>query len=284
MSYDQTDVQYDSYQDEDRQSDGLISIQGRHGAPEAKSGFHFFLGKANVPEGFTPGAPWEAGQEFIKQKNEWVGGWKCDMLAMMIICARAQPFRKDKDGKREAWVDQWPKGAAPNTHAMHVDVLLIASGLEELGPVKWVSNGSAISFAIVAGKGKEQPQGGILERVRSEVLHTADQLSPKGREKAKAYWCFWITVAGQRDAKGGVVYTKTKSGGVTTIPVAILPDVIDKKWLVDNYVGAEWDLRGKELRAEWELWRATKLTDDHIGGELGPMRNTPQEIENEPPF
>jgi hypothetical protein len=277
MSYDQTDVQYDQYSDSDGQGDGLISIQGRHGNPEAKSGFHFFLGKANVPDGYTPGAPWEAGQEFIKQKGEWVDGWKCDALAMRIICVRAQPFEKDKDGRRLRWVEQWPKNAPANSHAMHCDVLMIASGIEDLGPVKWVSNGSAISFAIVAGKGKEQPQGGILERIRSEVLTVADQLSPKGRAKAKVYWAFWITIAGQVDSKGKTVYTKTPSGGVITLPAPVLPEVVDKKWLIDNYAGPEADLEGKQLRAEWELWRSTRMTDEP----QAPGRNVPEEIEED---
>jgi len=281
MSYDSTDVQYDSYDDNDRQNDGLISIQGRHGIPEARTAFHFFLGKANVPEGFVPGAPWVAHEEYIKTKGETVEGWKADALPMYIICVRAQAYRKGADGKRIAWVDQWPKGAAPNTHAMHVDVLLVAQGLEELGPVKWVSNGSAISFAIVAGKGKEQPQGGILERLRTEVLGEADRLSPKGRAKAKAYWCFWVTIAGQRDAKGNPVYTKTPSGGAITIPVPLLPAKVDQKWLVDNYVGAEIDLYGKEQRALWELWRSTKMTDDATPAAQPNGRNVPQTIEEE---
>lgn len=279
MSYDSTEVTYDSYSDDERQNDGLISIQGRHGIPEAKTAFHFFLGKANVPESFTPGAPWVAHDEYIKTKGETVEGWKADELAMYIICVRGQPYQKGADGKRIAWVDRWPKGAAPNSHAMHVDVLLVAQGLEELGPVKWVSNGSAISFAIVAGKGKEQPQGGILERLRSEVLAKADELSPKGRAKNKVYWAFWVTIAGQRDAKGNVVYTKTPSGGAITIPVPLLPPVVDAKWLKDNYVGAEIDLYGKEQRALWEEWRATKMTDEAQPVATG--RNVPQEVEPE---
>src|SRR5438067_1252813 len=112
MSYDSTDAQYDSYDDSDRQGDGLISIQGRHGVPEAKTPFHFFLGKENVPDGFTPGAPWVAHEEYIKQKGETVEGWKADALPMYIICARAQPYRKDPEtAKRIEWLTDWPKNA-----------------------------------------------------------------------------------------------------------------------------------------------------------------------------
>jgi hypothetical protein len=175
-NYDETEVQYDSY-DEGEQGDGLIRIQSRHGNPETGSVFRFFLGKDNVPEGFTPGAPWVAHKEYIKSAGKHIEGWKAEALPMMIICARAQAFRKGKDEKREAWVDSWPKDAPPNSHGMHCDVLLIARGLEELGPVVWSTNGASTSFAIISGKGKRQPQGGILERIRNEVLAEADRLS-----------------------------------------------------------------------------------------------------------
>lgn len=279
MSYDSTDVQYDSYDDGERQGDGLISLQGRHGNPEARTAFHFFLGKENVPEGFTPGAPWVAHDEYIKQKGETVEGWKADELPMYIICARAQPYAKGADGKRTAWLEQWPKGAAANTVAQHVDVLLVAQGLEALGPVKWVSNGSAISFAIVAGKSPRQPQGGILERIRTEVLAEADRLSPKARARNNVYWAFWVTIAGQKDAKGKPVYTKTASGGAITIPVPLLPATVDAAWLKANYVGADIDIYGKEIRALYEVWRSTKMTDEPQPAASG--RNVPQPIEEE---
>jgi hypothetical protein len=284
-NYDETEVTYDSYDDGDGQGDGLVRIQSRHGNPEIGSAFRFFLGANNVPEGFAPGAPWVAHQEYLKSKNEKIDGWKCEALPMYIICARAQPFKKDKDGKRTEWVESWPKNAPANSHAMHADVLLIAAGLEELGPVVWSTNGSSTAFAIISGKGKNQPQGGILERIRTEVLAEADRLSAKVkvRAKNKVYWAFWVTISGQADAKGNPVYTKTSSGGAITLPVPVLPAKVDGAWLATNYVGAEIDTYGRQVRAEYETWRSTKRTDEAQPAKAQGGRNVPQEIEEEEP-
>jgi hypothetical protein len=294
-NYDETEVQYDSY-DEGEQGDGLIRIQSRHGNPETGSVFRFFLGKDNVPEGFTPGAPWVAHKEYIKSAGKHIEGWKAEALPMMIICARAQAFRKGKDEKREAWVDSWPKDAPPNSHGMHCDVLLIARGLEELGPVVWSTNGASTSFAIISGKGKRQPQGGILERIRNEVLAEADRLSQKVkvRAKNKVYWAFWITIAGQTDKDDSPVYTPTAGGNPITIPVPLLPPKVDGKWLAERYVGADLDAQGRALRAEYETWRTTRRTDStpepqqlmgitEAGATRREGRNVPQPVEEEAP-
>lgn len=280
-NYDETEVQYDSYDDEDGQGDGLPRIQSRHGNPEAGTGFRFFLGAENVPEGFVPGAPWVAHKEYIKSASKWVEGWKAEALPMYIICARAQVFKKDKEGKREAWVDSWPKDAPPNSHGMHCDVLLCAKGLEALGPVVWSTNGSSTAFAIIGNKGKRQPQGGILARIRDEVLAEADRLSAKVkvRAKNKVYWAFWITIAGQKDAKGQPVYTPTPSGNPITIPVPVLPAKVDAAWLKQNYVGADIDQYGRALRAEYETWRNTKRAETALA-EV-EHRNIPEEVETD---
>lgn len=276
-NYDETEVSYDSYDDEDGQGDGLPRIQSRHGNPEAGSTFRFFLGAEGLPEGFVPGAPWVAHKEYIKTASKWVEGWKAEALPMYIICARAQVFKKDKEGKREAWVDSWPKDAPPNSHGMHCDVLLVAQGLEALGPVVWSTNGSSTSFAIIGNKGKRQPQGGILARIRDEVLAEADRLSAKVkvRAKNKVYWAFWVTIAGQKDAKGQPIYTPTPSGSPITIPVPVLPAKVDAAWLKANYVGADIDRYGRELRAEFETWRNTKRTESA----QVEHRNIPEEVE-----
>lgn len=282
-NYDETEQQYDSYDDENGQNDGLTRIQSRHGNPETGSTFRFFLGRDSVPEGFTPGAPWTPHKEYIKSAAKHIEGWKADALPMMIICAKAQPFRKGKDEKREAWVDVWPKDAAPNSHGMHADVLLIAKGLEELGPVVWSTNGASTAFAIISGKGKRQPQGGILERIRNEVLAEADRLSKKVtvRAKNKVYWAFWVTVRGQTDKDGNPVYAPTGGGNPITIPVPALPTKVDAKWLAEHYVGAELDTQGRDLRAQYETWRTTRRTDSAQPAAPSNGRNVPQPIEEE---
>lgn len=285
-NYDETEVQYDSYDDGDAQNDGLIRIQSRHGNPETGSAFRFFLGRDNVPEGFVPGAPWVAHKEYIKSAAKHVDGWKADALPMMIICARAQPFRKDKEGKREAWVEQWPKDSAPNSHGMHVDLLLIAKGLEELGPVVWSTNSASTAFAIISGKGKRQPQGGILERIRTEVLAEADRLSQKVkvRAKNKVYWAFWVTVRGQTDSQDQPVYTPTPGGSPITTPIPALPTKVSARWLAEHYVGAELDAQGRALRAEYETWRNARRTDTAPAEQPKNGRNVPQPVEDDAVF
>jgi hypothetical protein len=262
-NYDEQDQQYDSYEDDSGDNDGLIRIQSRHGNPETGSVFRFFLGKDNVPEGYTPGAPWVAHKEYIKTAGKHVDGWKADALPVAIITYRAQAYRKNKENKREAWVDQWPKDAPKGSHGQHADVLLIAKGIEDLGPVVWSTNSSSHAFAIISGKNKRQPQGGILERIRADVLAEADRLSKKitVRAKNKVYWAFWITISGMVDGKGTPIYTPTDSGNPITVPVAVLPAKVDGKWLAERYVGAEMDALGRALRAEYETWRTTRRAD-----------------------
>lgn len=283
-NYDETEVQYDSYDDDNGEGDGLPRIQSRHGSPEAGTTFRFFLGKENVPEGFIPGAPWVAHKEYIKAAGKHIEGWKAEELPMMIICARAQPYHKGADQKRDKWVETWPKDAPANSHGMHADVLLIAQGLEALGPVVWSTNSTSHAFAIVSGKNKRQPAGGILERIRNDVLAEADRVSSKikVRAKNKVYWAFWITIAGQKDAKGEPVYTPTSSGNAITVPVPVLPAKVDAKWLAAQYVGAESDTYGRQVRADYETWRNTRRTDTAQPSQPAKSgRNVPQPIEEE---
>ena len=285
-SYD-AEITYDTYADDDAQGDGLPRIQSRHGDPAANSAFRFFLAQENTFDGFEPSEPWRAHTEYFKATNTRVPGWACEALPMMIICARSQVYAKGPDGKRTSWVASWPKDAPKNSHGMHVDVLLYAKGLELLGPVVWSTNGSTTSFAIIGQKGTRQPEGGILSRIRDEVLSTADRLSAKvkTRAKAKAYWAFWATIAGAVDAKGAPVYTQPIAGGsVVTIPVPVLPAVLDGKWLAGVYVGADLDAYGRQLRAEYETWRTETRTDTPTPATNGNGRNVPQDVSDDVEF
>lgn len=279
-SFDTTE-QFETYDDGDHSSDGLVRIQWRQGSVQQGTGGYFFLSKKNVPEGFAPsGSAWAPHQEYFKESRTRDDGWKAEALPMYIICARGQPFKK---GDTKTWLETWPKGAEPNTIAQHADVLFVAEGLEELGPVCWSTNSTTTAFAIISGADpKRNPRGGILHRIREEVLGTADAVSSKlkDRKKKRLYWLFWITVATQRDAKGQVVYTPTKSGTDVTLPVPILPETIDVAWLTKNFVGAEIALYGREIRAEYEPWRATRFTNDAAP----PQTAQPAGREEEPPF
>lgn len=274
----ETGVEYGNYADDDQQGDGLVRIQWRQGDVKAQTPGYFFLSKKNVPEGFAPsGESWTAHQEYFEGTRTRDDGWKADELPMCIICARAQPYRR---GDIKVWLDAWPKGAEPNTIGQHADLLLIADGLTELGPVCWSTNSTTVAFAIISGADpKRNPKGGILYRIREEVLSAADALAKsfKDRKKKKLYWLFWITIASQRDTKGAVVFTPT-NGKDVTLPVPLLPMEMDAAWLNEHYSGKDMASYGEAMRAMYDDWRCTKFTNEARPAATNG-RNVPQPIE-----
>lgn len=277
-TFDDDGSQYGSYQDDDAQGDGLVRIQWRQGDVKQGTPGYFYLSARDVAEDFQPGAAWQACQEYFEQTDTRDKGWKAETLPVAIICARAQAYRR---GDVKEWLESWPKGGDSADIAMHCDVLLIADGLQDLGPVVWSTNATTTAFAVI-GKAdpKKDPQGGILHRIREQVLGSADKAAKVAYRKAKKlYWLFWIEIGSQRDDKGAVVFTKTKAKAVTK-PVPLLPTAIDMAWLKKNYVGEEMAAYGNEMRQAYEEWRAAKRTNDApIPVKTG--RNVPQEIEPE---
>ena len=283
-TFDQDDgKQYGEYQDDDPQGDGLVRIQWRHGDKKNKSAGFFFLAKEGTPDGFVPGTAWTAHEEYFESTDKTVNGWKAEQLPMAIICARSQPYIRGAQGAQPVWLDSWPKDSADSI-AMHCDVLLIADGLQELGVVKWATNGSTVAFAIIGrADPKRDPQGGILHRIREEVLQAADVAAKIAyRKKKKLYWLFWVTIATERDPKGQIVYTPTK-GPMVTIPRVQLPPTIDRAWLVENFVGQGTATYGEEMRSQYDAWRLTKQGNEPVTPTAGG-RNVPQAIEEDLPF
>lgn len=283
----ETGVQYGDYADDDRTGDGLVRLQWRQGDVKAGTGGYFFLSKKNVPEGFTPsGESWKPHAEYFEGTRTRDDGWKAESLPVCIICARAQPFIRPADGSKanKVWLNAWDKNN--DRCAQHADVLLIADGLEQLGPVCWSTNSTTVAFAIISGADpKRNPQGGILHRIREEVLDAADKASKAftERKRKKLYWLFWITIATQRDAKGAVVFTPT-SGKDVTLPAAVLPAKIDATWLNSAYSGKDMAGYGEAMRAAYDEWRLTKFTNEPQ--EAQPVaatnghRNIPQPVDD----
>lgn len=279
-NFDQDDGnQYGSYQDDDVQGDGLIRIQWRQGDVKQGTPGYFFLSGRDVPEDFTPGAAWAAHKEYFEQTDSREDGWKAEQLPVAIICARSQPYRRGEN-VTEKWLESWPKGGDSADIAMHCDVLLIADGLQDLGPVKWSTGATTTAFAVIGRPDpKKDPAGGILHRIREEVLGAADKAAKIAyRKQKKLYWLFWVTIGSQRDAKGAVVFTKTKAKAVTK-PVPLLPATVDTAWLKANWAGDEMAKYGNEIRQAYEDWRATRRTND--AQPVKPMngRNVPQPVD-----
>lgn len=283
---------FGDYQDDERQGDGLVRLQWRQGDPKANTGGYFFLSMKNVPEGFAPnGDSWQTHEEYFENTRTRDQGWKSTALPMMIICARGQVFVRPPDGSKQGkiWLDRWD---ASRDCAQHVDLLLIADGLQELGPVCWSTNSTTVAFAIISGADpKRNPAGGILHRIREEVLGAADRASKvmQNRKAKKLYWLFWITIASQTDAKGKPVFTPT-AGKDVTLPAPVLPATVDTKWLSAAYVGKEMAEYGESMRGLFDEWRLTKFTNDPVPATAAQPeptartngRNVPESIEDLP--
>lgn len=274
-----TGEQYGDAQDEAVQGDGLVAIQWRQGDIKAETPGYFYLSGKNLPEGFTPGDPWVQHREFFESTNTREDGWKAEALPAAIICARSQPYLRAPKGSDAGpeWLEAWPKGN--KDAAMHCDVLLVARGLEDLGPVKWSTGGTTTAFAIIGrADPKKDPRGGILAQ-QLGVLQAADKAAKIAyREKKRLYWLFWLTIASERDAKNKVLFTQTPGKAVTR-PAAVLPTVIDTAWLKATFVGAEMAAYGNEMREAFAEWKATKRTNDAPAKATG--RNVPQPIEDD---
>lgn len=264
------DIAFGTYAEDETQGDGLIRIQWRHGDPKTSTGGFFFLAKNAVLEGFAPGKPWASHAEYFEQSRTREDGWKAEALQICVICARAQPYLRGD--KVKTWLDRWPKDT-PNA-AMHVDLLLIAEGLEELGPICWSTNGTKTAFAIIGrADAKRGFAGGILERLKTDILTPAGKLI--GKDVTKQPWLFWVTVATERNAKG-VVYTETP-GKLVTLPVLTLPATVDRDWLAKAYAGKQMATYGEEMRALYDEWKQTRYTNDTPATN---GKNRPQPLDN----
>lgn len=269
-------VTFGDYQDDEGRGDGIVRIQWRQGDPKAQTPGYFFLAKENVPEGFAPNADtWKPTTEYFEMTRTRSDGWKAEVLPICIICARAQPYQR---GDTKVWLDVWPKGAPSNTIGQHADLLLIAQGLEDLGPVCWSTNSTTVAFAIISGPDpKRNPKGGILHRVREEVLKPMGQAMKPPRELRKQPWLCWVTIASQRDAKGQVVFTPT-AGKDVTLPVPQIPEVVDLEWLRANYSGRSMAEYGEQQRFQFDAWRNTRYTNETQPAANG-HRNVPEPVD-----
>lgn len=258
---------FGTYGDEEQQGDGLPRLQWRNGDPKTKTGGYFFIDAERLGD-IAPAEPWIETEEYFESSGKHVKGYKAEALPIMAICARAQPLMIDKATKAKTWLDKWEAGAS-----MHADVLLIARGLEKIGPVVWSTNSTKTAFAIIGRATPTRSDGdGILASLKNRVLKPA---SVK-RDLTRQPWLFWLTVATERDAKG-IVYTPTPGPKVTR-PVAVIPANIDRAYLESVYVGKELAEYGEAMRKFYEEWRATTMSN--TAPVAAPAKNAPQAIED----
>ncbi len=258
------DVTFQTY-DEPTQGDGLVRFQWRNGERKRKSGGYFFLPARRLPEGFTPGAPWVETTEVFESGDE-EPGYKAEVLKLAIIGARQQPFIK-RDGVK-TWLPRGKYAKGEQGAGLQVDVLCAAEGLEELGPVCWASSTVKTSFAIIA-------RDGILHTLKDQVVKAAEAI----KKAPLRPWCFWATVATERDAKGAVVYTETQGKPVTR-PMLALPATIDKAALIGMATGKDWAVWGEEQRGAYDAWFKEERTND-VAPAQPAGKNVPQVIDGD---
>lgn len=268
MSFDKelAGLDFADYQEDERNGDGLVRILNRNGDPKAGTNGYFFVAAENLPDGFKPeGGDWKAKKEFFETTNKRIDGWAADQITLSIITVRAQPFYRDANDNK-VWCDAWPKDQ--ERAGMHVDVLAVVDGLNELGPVVWATNSTKAAFGIIGrADPKRGTKDGILETFKRLVLTPAGQMAKK--DLTKRPWCFSATVGFEKTDQGEPVYTQT-AGRMVTVPVLILPSKIDKSYLVSIYAGLDMAKYGEMMRAEYDVWRNTKMTNS-----TAPQRQQP---------
>lgn len=257
-------VQFKTY-DDGSQGDGLVRIQWRNGEPKLRTAGYFFVASERLGD-FTPGAPWQPCEE-VFESGATAEGFKAETLKIAVIGVRQQPFIR-KDGVK-VWLEKYAKGE--QGASLQVDVLCVAEGLESLGVVVWGSATVKTSFAIVG-----RPDG-IIHRINSDILKPAGALAKKDMRP----WCFWATIATERDDKGKVVYTQTQGKPVTR-PVLSLPKTVDQAWLVAQYTGKEMLTYGEDQRATYDDWVRERRTNDAKPADEAEHRNIPQPVEEVP--
>lgn len=258
------DVTFQTY-DEPTQGDGLVRFQWRNGERKRKSGGYFFIAARRLPEGFSPGAPWEPTTEIFESGAE-EEGFKAETLKLAIIGARQQPFIR-KDGVK-TWLPKGKYAKGEQGAGLQVDVLCAAEGLESLGPVVWSSSTVKTSFAIIA-------RDGILHTLKDQVVKTAEAI----KKAPLRPWCFWATIGTERDAKGAVVYTETQGKPVTR-PMLTLPAAIDKAALIGMATGKDWAVWGEEQRGAYDAWFKEERTND-VAPAQPAGKNVPQVIDGD---
>lgn len=256
-------VEFQKY-DDGSQGDGLLRIQWRNGEARSKTGGYFFVSKERLGD-TTPGDPWVETEETF-ESGATAEGFKAEALRLAIIGVRQQPYLRTETGK--LWLEKYAKGE--QGASIQVDVLAVVEGLEDLGVVVWGSATVKTGFAIVG-----RPDG-IVHRLHEEIIKPASVLAKKDMRP----WCFWATVATEKDGKGKPVYTQTK-GKPVTLPVLDLPNTVDIDYLNSVYTGRDMVLYGEQQRAAYDVWMKERRTNDAPQPAKPEPKNKPVEIEVE---
>lgn len=227
-----------TYQETSRESDGLLRIQWRNGQPAASTPGHFFV-EADRLEALGMEAPAEPWKPFtaVFANGDSKDGYRCDAAKLQIIGVRQQDATRDADGRLTFLTQRSDRNNRPDGWTVVVEMLCGIEGFDT--PVVIRSRTIKTSMALIIE---------IYSKMR-DLRRDAGKLAGK----ALPPWFFFAPVAGAKDAKGKVVYEKTK-GAMVTPPRLVLPAGEGRDLYNALYVGREfvqWGEAAYQERADW---------------------------------
>lgn len=247
----------------DNEGDGLARIWWKYGNQPAKIAGHFYT-RADDWAGAPP-EPWVECELY-----EGEIGYKAEVLRLLLITKRAQPYVKVKQGDKEfrRYVD-WPArgGEWPTGMQIHTEFLCLAEGL-----------GAPVVFSFHGATGTAmEAKGGIIPSANKALAAEASKLY----KRKIGLSAFWLPIGPELNAQGKTNFVKLAQGSVINSPALRLPSLEGKALLQACYAGKERIAEATALREQYDLWRQERRGDEAPTGvtQAAPAgRNAPQEL------
>ena len=221
-----------------------------------------FYARASQMPGLT--APWEAVELFDDEE-----GFVTPSLDLCIIRTRAQAYSETIVGDRRVrtWHPQWKPDAGMR---IYTELLCYIKGYE--GLVVWPVKG-LIGKGVCAVRNPDSVFGRMRE-VEKEAKKTATRPIPS--------FAFWTPVVCPTDRKGKPVLTSTGHGSEVIIPVAAVPDVIDRDVCAKLYVGSAMLQQARAAWQEYEGWSRELRSNEPDDAPQAPSpRNAPSPFDQD---
>lgn len=244
----------------DNEGDGLARIWWKYGNQQAKIPGHFYTRADDWAE--PPPAPWVE-----CEVHEGELGYKAEVLKILLITKRAQPYTKIKQGAKtfRQYVD-WPARGTPWPTGMqiHTEFLVMAEGL-----------GAPVVFSYHGAAGQAMDgKGGIVPAAAAALSKEASKLF----KRKIGLSAFWIPIGPELDAKGKTHYTKFDEGSYINAPALRLPNLEGRNLLQNCYAGKDVIAEVVTLKEQYADWREEKRSEEPPAVAPAAGRNAPQEL------
>lgn len=253
--------------------DGLTRVYWMNGEPRDKTPGRFWVAQNRiVDQGIELGEPWKV------QSHTFRGGDTNDLyfasaLYLAPICWKQQNYKGDGQGGVAEWIEGRKFSKLEAGESIAYEMLCLMQGFGSQ-PVVLSTKGTKTSMAFAA---KILPD---FKKLRDAVK--------KARSGAVVPpWWFWLAIRSERDAKGGIVYEKTKGTQVTP-PIWVMPENLeDREVWTKLYVGNELAAIGQQVYSEiGKEWAQRPISDGYAPREDAAAvgvenRNVPKPIESD---